>query len=247
MFFIQMTAAGALLPSVRGNFLKTFSAGSEISRSSSRAVDLVDVAADPPMAVGRTPVTRAQWELVVGNRPWLYNDNGTKSEADASDGEGALPVTGVSWQDAEYFCEALTRLDKECGLIREDQDYRLPTSQEWEHAARAGSTEMFFFGDDVSLLEEHAWFSVNSGGHVHPVGMKKPNGFGLHDIHGNVSEMCSDTRDDDDEPYRIHRGGSYQSEPSDCACSEEGLYSVLICGDAMFGSSEEGFRVVLPD
>lgn len=99
-------------------------------------------------------------------------------------GKENKPAIGMTQYGAIQFCHWLY---KKTGVF-----YRLPTEAEWEYAARAGSSDRFFFGDDSSLLESYAWYEENSGGTTQEVGKKKPNAWGLFDIIGNVMEWTYD-------------------------------------------------------
>jgi len=98
------------------------------------------------------------------------------------------PAVYVSWDDAVEFCRKLSQ--------QEGMGYRLPTEAEWEYACRAGTTTRFSFGDSDLPLGDYAWFDSNADrvgqDYAHPVGQKKPNPWGLYDMHGNVFEWCSD-------------------------------------------------------
>jgi formylglycine-generating enzyme required for sulfatase activity len=136
-------------------------------------------------ALGKYPVTQAQWKKVMGSNPSHFSSGGDQ-----------CPVEKVSWDDAQAFIQ---NLNQQTG-----HSYRLPSEAEWEFACRAGSTGQWCFGDDENQLKQYAWYSDNSGGKTHPVGEKKANAFGLHDMHGNVWEWCED---------KWH--GNYQGAPSD--------------------------------
>ncbi len=103
-----------------------------------------------------------------------------------------LEIANASYFDAMAYCSALTQRERQAGRLPPDYEYRLPTEAEWEHACRAGTTNQFSFGDAAAEAEQYAWTWENSDGSPHPVGLKRPNPWGLHDIHGNVWEWCFD-------------------------------------------------------
>jgi formylglycine-generating enzyme required for sulfatase activity len=103
-------------------------------------------------------------------------------------GTSGYPVVGVSHHFAMEYCRWLSLLT--------GRAYRLPTEAEWEHACRAGSGAAYSWGDDPARLKEHGWYEDNSGDATHPAGKKKPNRWGLHDMHGNVAEWCLDRHDE---------------------------------------------------
>ena len=110
------------------------------------------------------------------------------------------PVVCVSWNDAVAYAKWLSG--------KTVQTWRLPKQEEWEYAARAGSKTKYHFGDNVSELGKYAWYSKNSGNKTHPVGQKRPNKFGLYDVHGNVWEWCQNLYSKSGS-LRVYRGGSW--------------------------------------
>jgi formylglycine-generating enzyme required for sulfatase activity len=131
----------------------------------------------------------------------------------------------MRWDEAIKFCRKLSALPEE---RKAGRVYRLPTEAEWEYACRAGATTRYSFGDDEKLFGEYGWFDGNSNQQTHPVGQKKPNAWGLYDMHGNVWEWCSDWSGDypDGEvtnpqgpssgSHRVYRGGSWSFAARDC-------------------------------
>jgi formylglycine-generating enzyme required for sulfatase activity len=128
-----------------------------------------------PFLIAKTEVTQAVWRAVMGTRPW-WGRNFTRDGA-------RFPACCVNWFDVGEF-------NRKVGL-------RLPSEAEWEYACRAGSKTRYCFGDDEAQLKDYAWFDENTFDvgkrSTRKVATRKPNGFGLHDMHGNVSEWCADT------------------------------------------------------
>lgn len=141
-------------------------------------------------------------------------------------GNRYLPATGLSWEDATTFCRLA---GEELGVFM-----RLPTEAEWEYACRAGTSSVYYFGDDTSLVPSHAWCCVNSGLEPKPVGAFGPNPWGLRDVVGNVWEWCQDKYsttfygvspdmdpvcEDDAITARVIRGGSSMNKAETCRSS----------------------------
>ena len=158
--------------------------------------------------MARTEVTQAQWKSVMGNNPSEHKGDN-------------LPVENVSWDDCAEFC-------RKAGL-------ELPTGEEWEYACRAGSTGPY---GGTGRMEDMGWYDENSGRETHPVGRKTPNAWGLHDMHGNVSEWEADAADNRYPGDHYYRGGSYYAEARFCrSVDRHWRYH----GD---GSDTTGFRPV---
>jgi formylglycine-generating enzyme required for sulfatase activity len=145
--------------------------------------------------------------------------------------EDDSPVENVSWEDAAKFCQKLSAMPEE---RKAGRVYRLPTEAEWEYACRAGTKTKYSFGDDESRLGEYGWLGENSRRQTHPVGQKKPNAWGLYDMHGNVSEWCSDWHGDYADGVatdprgppsgsaRVLRGGSRHNTARNCRSALRG-------------------------
>lgn len=172
-------------------------------------------------SIGTYEVTQAQWKAVMGNNPSKYVCDD-------------CPVTNVSWNDIQQFIGKLNSMT--------GKHYRLPTEAEWEFAARGGNMEnkehmKKYSGREV--LQYIAWFDRNSNDHQHPVGKKRANELGIHDMTGNVEEWTNDwygkdyfSRRDVNDPQgpsggnsKVVRGGSWQSEKNEVSVTRRFAYT----------------------
>jgi formylglycine-generating enzyme required for sulfatase activity len=219
--------------------------------------------------LGKYPVTQAQWRAVALS-PRVERD---LSPTPAFFRGDRLPVEQVSWLDAREFCARLSQLKGET--------YRLPSEAEWEYACRAGQPTAYCFGDDEGQLGDYGWYANNSGNspldadrlwqetkqdvdqyssrlnvngnRTHPVGERKPNAWGLYDMHGNVWEWCEDKWHDNyegapedgsawtsgsDLELRLLRGGSWSAFAVHCRSAYR------IGNDAVNRLRNIGFRVI---
>jgi formylglycine-generating enzyme len=186
--------------------------------------------------LGQYEVTQAQWRRVIAWTPW-HGYDGAKFDT-VKEGDN-YPASFVSWNDAMSFCDKLTESERASGRLSADWEYTLPTEAQWEYACRAGTTSAYSFGASASKLGDYAWYGDNALRlpgrlaafqlYAHAVGLKKPNPWGLYDLHGNVSEWCRDYRADnlpggmdpcvtfpDRDFYREVRGGNWGSEENRC-------------------------------
>jgi formylglycine-generating enzyme required for sulfatase activity len=147
-----------------------------------------------------------------------------------------LPAVDVSWEDAIAFCNQLSVRERYRPCYRRRfrrwvcdwraDGYRLPTEAEWEYACRAGTVTRYAFGDDPERLGNYAWYVENAARQVQEVGQKRPNSWGLYDMHGNVWEWCwdwygqypsgevVDPKGPSAGSYRVVRGGSFYDSPA---------------------------------
>lgn len=174
--------------------------------------------------MGRYEVTFDQYEASLREtRHARPTDNGW--------GRGNRPVINVKWFDAVAFAAWLSK--------KTGHRYRLPTEAEWEYACRAGTATPFSFGDDPGASAAYAWSSINAGKQSHPVGLKKPNPWGLYDMHGNVWEWTASEYHEDYDGHertgsstdlksktkRAVRGGSWYFLPKGMRCADRRMFS----------------------
>jgi formylglycine-generating enzyme required for sulfatase activity len=203
----------------------TFTMGSNDEQKDEKPLHQVSIGKD--FLLGKYEVTVGQYRTFVDDSGhdtsggcWYYDTEWKESASKNWSSPGFYqsdnsPVACVSYNDAKAYTQWISR--------KTGKRYRLPSESEWEYAARAGSSTKYHFSNSDANLAQYAWYSKNSGQRTHKVGQKKPNAFGLYDMHGNVWEWCEDWYADSynntprneranakgAKTYKVLRGGSW--------------------------------------
>lgn len=213
----------------------SFSMGSP-KREAGRDVneDAVNVTLTRGFWLGKYEVTQQQWMQIMHTVPW-------RGESNVKEGLNH-PAMYVNWEDATEFCKRLTEQDRSAGLLSMKWKYTLPTEAQWEYACRAGTTTRFSFQEFALQLGDFAWFKKNAYDaqeqHAHEVGTKRPNAWGLHDMHGNLREWCRDSylehlpggtnpEGTSIGSTRVIRGGSWYDDADDCRSATRDRFSAI--------------------
>lgn len=190
-------------------------------------------------AIAKYEMTQELYETIMGKNPSRWK--GPRNS-----------VEMTNWNEATDFCRRVTAELRQRKLLAADEVIRLPTEAEWEYGCRAGTTTAYSFGDEAAKLRDHAWFNENAKGEDPPVGRKKPNDWGLYDMHGYIWEWCQDSWHpnyegapsdgrawmEKDSTERVVRGGSWADGADACRCAYRHHVSADRRSDAI------GFRCV---
>ena len=196
-----------------------------------------------PFLIGKFPITQKQYLTIMRNNPSNFKGDNN-------------PVECVCWEDAKKYCERLNNLFKD--KLPVGCNFSLPTEAQWEYACRAGTNTSLNSGKNITSetgscynLDEVGWYCQNSGGKTHAVGQKKPNVWGIYDMHGNVNEWCEDWYGDypssavtdptgpSSGSRRVIRGGSFDNNAWCCRSASR------LCLNPGFNRTYLGFRVAL--
>jgi formylglycine-generating enzyme required for sulfatase activity len=222
----------------KGKFPESVQMGTEKGgRDNERPVRKVTFKKD--FAFAKYEVTQELYHVVMGKNPAKWQ--GLRNSVEMCD-----------WQECNQFCTKVTKMLRERKLIGADETVRLPSEAEWEYCCRAGTTTKWSWGDDEKQLGDYGWYKGNAAGNDPPVGMKKPNPWGLYDMHGYIWEWCLDSWHPDykDAPADgsprqakgatdyVVRGGGY-SDPAEALRS---AYRHFVPADTR--SDSIGFRCV---
>ena len=213
--------------------------------------------------IGETEVTQELWEKVMGDKPSYYQGNDPGKKVANGETQEKRPVELITWYQCAAFCNELTKKvglgESQCVYYSDasmtavyieadatekkypylnfnKKGFRLPTEAEWEWAAKGGKNHKWAGTDEQDNLDAYAWYTSNAGGRTHEVKKKRPNGYGLYDMTGNVAEWCIDgwkdpipTNNPNDpvEPSNIYcmfRGGNFTKTPDGCANADRSGY-----------------------
>jgi formylglycine-generating enzyme required for sulfatase activity len=173
--------------------------------------------------LGQTEITQSQWAQLMGTSPWRGKSNVREGKNYAA--------SFISWQDANSFVEKLNSSEHSSDSLPDYWEYSLPTEAQWEYACRGGKKSAFSFGDDPSEFAVYGWSAESAfekgEAYSHEVGKKRPNEFGLYDMHGNVWEWCKDNFSaklsggtnpilNNGGPLRVNRGGGWNFATKCC-------------------------------
>ncbi len=223
----------------QGAFPKTFVMGSDEGPPEEAPAHQVEMKKEFWMAKYEVP--QNLWQAVMGNNPSRWD--GPRNSVEMLD-----------YEDAVRFCEQATKMMRQAKLIDEKQLVRLPSEAEWEYCCRAGTKSVYSFGNASEDLGAYCWFTGNAAGNDPPVGAKKPNPWGLYDVHGYLWEWTADPwhKDHQQAPAdgsprtaqgpikkRVLRGGSWKDKAAACTSTARRA------GDIRLKDSAVGLRCVL--
>lgn len=216
---ILRTFVGEFVPITPGKdkFPAKFNMGSAGDGAADEEKPQHEVTIAAPFSMAKYEVTQELYQAIAGKNPSRWK--GPRNS-----------VEMTNWNEAVEFCEKATDELRRMKLLGDDEVIRLPTEAEWEYCCRAGTTTAYSFGDKDADLGDFGWFTGNAKGNDPPVGKKKPNAWGLYDMHGYIWEWVQDSwhptyekapKDgsawvEKDAKERVARGGSWADKADRC-------------------------------